>query len=120
MRRACVDLFQHFSGVGIGFKSRQCGNVRFLACQGLELLLLSRSFFLGPRSRRVTRDGFDAPRSGRDGFFSYNPEWTDLACRSHVRAAAEFHRVSVERVRCAANLQNTDSVAVFLAEKLND
>src|SRR5439155_7486029 len=96
------------------------GNVGFLAREGLELLLLSRSFFLGPRPRRVTGDRFNAPRPSRDGFFFHNPKWTDLTCRADVGPSAKFHRVSIKGMRCAANLQYTDNVAVFLAEKLND
>src|SRR5207245_9662197 len=63
---------------------------------------------------------FNTSRPGGDCFFSHDPEWTDLTCRSDVRPSAKFHRVSIKGMRCAADLQYTDSVAVFFAEELND
>ena len=39
---------------------------------------------------------------------------------AHVRAAAEFHGVTVQLVGVAADLHHADDVAVFVAEELHD
>src|SRR5207248_6274667 len=85
-----------------------------------KFLLLTRSFLPCPCLSGATRDGFDSPRSRRNRFFLYNPKQPDFAGRTHVRAAAEFHRVTIERARRSADLQHAYGVTVFLAEKLND
>ncbi len=120
MRRARVDLFQHFGCRCIILESRQRSDVWFLARERLKLLLLSRRFLLRPRSRRVACDCFNAPRSRCDGFFFHDTERPDLARRSDVGAAAELHRITVKRARRSADLQHANRVAVFLPEKLND
>src|SRR5207247_8776730 len=81
---------------------------------------LALTFSLGRRAPCVISYRFYSPRPSRDGLFFHNPKWTDLTCRSDVRPSAKFHRVSVKGMRCAADLQYTDSVAVFLAEELDD
>ena len=120
MRRARVDLFQHFGCRRIILESRQRRDVWFLARERFKLLLLSRGFLLRPRARCVTSDCFNAPRSRSDGFFFHDTERPDLACGSHVRAAAELHRITVKRARRSADLQHANRIAVFLSEKLND
>ena len=64
-------------------------------------------------------DGFDAAHAGGDGGLGHDAEQTDLAGRARVRAAAQFHRVTVELVRRAADLDDADGVAVFVAEELH-
>ena len=65
-------------------------------------------------------NGFDAPHAGGDGVFAHDAEQADLARRACVRAAAQFHRITVQLAPLPADLQDADGVAVFFAEKLDD
>src|SRR5262249_56460196 len=101
-------------------KTRQRREVRFLPGQGFEFPLLTLRFFVCPTASRVARDRFDASRPGGNRSFLHNPTRPDLRCRSYVGAAAKFHRIAIQFLRIAADLENPDSVAVFLAKELLD
>src|SRR5262249_18729037 len=120
MRRTRVDLLQHFGCPCIILENRQRGDVRFFACERLEFFMLPRRLLLGPGASRVSSDCFYASRSGGDGFFFHDAERPNLACRPHVCAAAELHRITVKPTRRSADLQDANCVTVLFAEKLND
>ena len=65
------------------------------------------------------RHGFDAPDAGGNGVFADDAEQTDLARRARVRAAAKFHRITIQLPCLAADLDDADDVAVFVAEELH-
>ena len=65
------------------------------------------------------RDGFNAPDARRNGAFADDAEQTDLARRARVRAAAKFHGITVQLPGVAADLDDADHVAVFVAEELH-
>src|SRR6185437_15064060 len=52
----------------------------------------------------------DPPGTRSTGSFREDHEWSDLGCRTNVRAAAELPRVAVD-------LDDPDLVAVLLAEE---
>ena len=85
MRRARVDLFQHFGCRCIILENRQRRDIWLLSCERLKLGLLSRSFLLRPDSCRITGDCFNATSSRCDGFFSDDPKRSDLAGKPDVR-----------------------------------
>src|SRR6266550_1061861 len=120
MRRASIDLFQRFSSLSFAFKGRQRGDISFFARQYFKFLLLARSFLFRPSTRRVARNRFDPPDSRRNRFFLYDPERTYLTCQSYVRATAEFHGVTIESFRFAADLKHAHHLAEFLAEELDN
>ena len=113
MRRASIDLLEHFSCGCVAFKSRQRRDVRFLARQGFKLVLLTRSFLLRPATCCVTCDCFDPANASGDRFFLHDPEGADFAGGSHMGPAAKLARVAVD-------LDDAHDVAVLLAKKLDD
>ena len=64
-------------------------------------------------------NGFDAPDARRNRAFADDAEQTDLARRARVRAAAKFHRITIQLPCAAADLDDADGVAVFVAEELH-
>src|SRR5581483_9428016 len=52
--------------------------------------------------------------------FADDAEGADFAGGAGVRAAAKLHGIAVERLGSAADLDDADAVAVFLAEELHD
>ena len=64
--------------------------------------------------------GFDATNAGGDSFFFLDDELAEVAGVARVGAATEFHGVTVEGERLAADLYDADEVAVFVAEELHD
>src|SRR5262249_25708268 len=120
VRQSRVDLFQDLGCRCIILESRQRSDVWFLACERPKLLLLSRRLLRRPYPRCIASDRFNAPSSRRNGFLFHNTKRPDLARRSHVRAAAELHRITIQLARRSADLQDANCVAVFLAEKLNN
>ena len=63
-------------------------------------------------------NSFDAAHTGGNGVFAHDAEQADLAGRARVRAAAKFHRITVQLPCPTADLDDTDGVAVFVAEEL--
>src|SRR5437016_11021350 len=76
------------------------------------------SFLLCPVACRLTVDRFNAPNARPNRFLPHDPERSDLTRGSDVGAATKLHRITVERLRFATDLQNADGIAVFLAKKL--
>ncbi len=77
----------------------------------------------------LTGDGFDAADAGGDGALVKDFEETDVTRLADVRATAKLHGVAVELGDGvvvgvgrggAADLDNADEVAVFVAEELHD
>ncbi len=119
MRRAGVDAGRHRRGRR-RLKRGQRRKSRFLPGQRLKFFLLTRRFGPRPFADGVACDRLNPANAGGDRTFAHDSEGTDLAGRAHVRAAAEFHRVTVQFVRRAADLHHAHEVAVFVAEELHD
>ena len=64
-------------------------------------------------------NGFNAPDPGGNRVLTHDAEQANLARRARVRAAAKFHRITVQLAPLTADLQHADGVAVFLAEELH-
>src|SRR6266481_1983606 len=118
MRRPGVDLVQQLARLGLVYKGRQRGNIGFFAREHFELFLLARRLFFRPSARRVSGHRFNSPNTRCNCVLAQNSKWPDLSRRAYMGAAAELHRITVERFRFATDLQNADSIAVFLAKKL--
>src|SRR6185503_9786795 len=67
-----------------------------------------------------TGNGLDAAHAGGNRTLADNAEQADLARGAGVGAAAQFHRITVQRSRLAADLDDADGLAVFLTEELED
>ena len=65
-------------------------------------------------------DRFNAPHPGRHRTFAADAEEPDFSRAAHMGAAAKFHAVAIQRPGLSADLDNPDTVAVFVAEKLHD
>ena len=99
---------------------RKTATARYLisCAQRFKLLLLPLCFVLAqsraasPATASIRR----VPAAIASSFTIRNAP--DLACRSHVRAAAKFHRITIQLVRRSADLHHANGVAVFLAEEL--
>src|SRR5206468_5058185 len=50
--------------------------------------------------------------------FADNLEPADVARPSHMRSAAQFHRISVEAFGVTADLHYSDNVSIFFAKEL--
>src|SRR5439155_23895082 len=120
MRRPHVDLLHHFRSCRVALKSRQWRNIGFLPCHGFKLFLLTLRFMFPPRPRPFTGNGFDPPNSSCDRLFLYNPKRPYFISRSHVCATAQLHGITIERARRTADLQDTNGIAVFLSEELDN
>ena len=62
----------------------------------------------------------DAAGSCCNGGLADDTEKPDLAGGAYMSAAAEFHRVAVKLARRASDLHDSDDVAVFVTEELQD
>ena len=74
----------------------------------------------GLPSRHKAGHGLHTPHASGDRRLSANAEQANLARGACVGAAAQLHRVAVERVGFAADLHHAHRVAILVAEKLQD
>ena len=106
--RICIESREGFVGLGEFFEG--FGFFLFFL-----LLLFGKVGFGGGAA-----DGFDAADAGGDGAFGFDFEKADVFGVGDVCAAAEFHGIAVEGFVAAADLDDANEVAVFVAEELHD
>src|SRR4029077_10024318 len=71
-------------------------------------------------TRSIARHRFDSPNTCGGRFLPHNSERADVASRSYVRTAAEFHRVAVQRGGLAADLPDPHTLTVLVTKELLD
>src|SRR5438132_3901581 len=120
MRRARIDLLQHLVRLHRIGENRQRREVAPLSRQPFKFFLLTLRSFARPDASSIAGDCFNSPRPRRDRFFLDDPERAYLAGRPYMSATAKLHRVAVQFLWLAADLNDTDLVAVFLTKKLPD
>src|SRR4051812_22347338 len=67
-----------------------------------------------------TGDGFQTAHAGAHSAFAHETKESNLTGTPGVGAAAEFHAVTIELFRLAADLHDAHLIAVFLAEEMHD
>ena len=104
MRQQGFDLLLQFRDRGI-----------HLAGEGFDQAHLLRGFTVGFQAG----DGFDAAYAGGNRTLGRDAKQTNFARRTGVSAAAQLHRITIQLLRLAADLDDPDGLAVFLAEELH-